>query len=106
MKRTTMNTFVLLSGLAVSAIAQSYNDPNSYEEQKQTMSKKERDIALCRYEAARATASGPVGPIVDPVEDNVYSRMLVLEIRREELTRLCMEAKGYEPKVSPRVRQH
>ena len=106
MKRTTMNTFVLLSGLAVSAIAQSYNDPNSYEEQKHTMSKKERDIALCRYEAARATASGPVGSIVDPVEDNVYSRMIVLEIRRDELTNLCMQAKGYDSKVSPRIRQH
>jgi hypothetical protein len=106
MKRTTMIAFVLLSGLAVSAIAQSYNDHDSYEEQKHTMSNKERDIALCRYEAARATASGPVGSIVDPAEDSVYSRMLVLEIRREELMNLCMQAKGYDPKVPPRIRKY
>ena len=96
MKRTTIIAFVLLSGLAVSDFAQSYNDPNTYKEQKHTMSNKERDIAVCRYEAAKAIASGPLSVLGVPVEDDVYPRMLALEIRREELMILCMKAKGYD----------
>lgn len=61
------------------------------EEQKQAAVQKEKDMAVCQYEAAKATGSSPRGY-------SSYTMMfsdMTDTFRQAELLKLCMKSKGY-----------
>ena len=111
MKAIALSAIILLNGCAsteptkeeiawrnkilLEPMQRSYETPEQFEQRKELensiSAQRKKDMAVCRYEAAQATASRPrsystYSAILNNVDDT---------FRQAELIGLCMKSKGY-----------
>jgi len=59
---------------------------------------RQKEFAECEFEAIKATGSGPGGTINDYNMTNTIANDIATGIRRSEIMRACLFAKGYTAK--------
>lgn len=89
---TVLSLVIVLSGCVT---APPNNPIIGYAKTGGTLEEEVKDRAECRFEAAKATASGNTGTTYALSEAVVHD--MVVSQRQKQLIDLCLEARGYHP---------
>lgn len=90
-----MRPILLAASLLLSACA----GPAIYGKPGVTPDRERQDFAECNFEALKATGSAPGGTITDYNMSNTIANDIATGMRRGEIMRACLLAKGYTPQA-------